>query len=348
MQSLFRRTRTQVHSPAAHERERANGLLSASHASAAIQLGAQLVLWIFFFGYDLCRQTIWQSLLMLLAPLLMLFGVWQHADVQKPSAKWWLLGLLFCLLLDASLLTASLSGFIAQTAPVFPAWTPVLLPSAVCWLGAWRARPRGVRYGSGILIVPLAALLAVGTVFLRASTRADRMWPILGGGLLSTAQGALNGAGAVWGAALFHLCGSGRAKAGWTLMPWALALLCAFWFAFVNPWAAGDALPAAEKMMGLARHAHSMILYEMSGILWMLLIPAALMSCLSVSGVLITRAFPALPHWAAMLPAAVLPAAACLWLSETLFSLLELLLPWRFLISLLCGLGLLAGKGRRA
>lgn len=334
-----------MHSLSAQKRERAHGLGSASRTAAAIQLGTQLLFWIFFYGYDQSRQAVWQAMLMLALPLGALWLVWKNAAADHPSAKWWMLPLVLCLLLDAVFLLLALSGFISQLIPNYPAWVTVVFPAALCFLTALCARPRGVKYGAAVLCVPLVVLLVFGTVFLRASTRADRMWPILGDGLLSTAKSALNGAGAVWGAAL--LFGQEKKTAGWAAAPWALALLCAVWFGFLNPWAAGDDLAVAEKMMGLARHAHSVILYEMSGILWMLLIPTALICCLSASSGMISRAFPRLPLWAALLPVCLLSSAAVLWLPERLFALLQTLLPWRYLISFLCGLGLLI-TGRRS
>lgn len=348
MQSLFKQTRTKIHSPSAQRRERERGLLSASRTAAAIQLGTQLLLWIFFYGYDQTKQTVWQAALMLFLPLLALWLVWKNAAADHSSARWWMLPLTLCLMLDAVFLIAALSGFIGQLVPAYPAWAVAVFPVLLCWLTALCARPRGVKYGAAVLAVPLVALLIFGTVFLRASTRADRMWPILGDGLLSTAKSALTGAGAVWGVSLLFVHPNAKKTAAWAFVPWGLGLLCALWFGFLNPWLPGDDLAIAEKMMGLARHAHSVILYEMSGILWMLLIPAALIACFSTSGEIISRAFPRLPLWAALLPAVILPTACKLIWPDELFLILQTLLPWRFAISMLCGLGLMLGSRRRA
>jgi len=346
-QSLFKQTRTRVHSLSAQKREREQGLLCASRTATAIQLGAQLLLWIFFFGYDQIEHTVWQAVLMLLVPLLLLWLVWKKADLCHPSARWWLLPLTLCLTMDAAFLILCLGGFISQSVPTYPAWVIVFFPVLLCFLTALCARARGVKYGASILAVPLAALLIFGTVFLRASTRADRMWPILGDGLLSTAQSALSGAGAVWIIPLLFL--KNRQKtAGWAIVPWALAVVCALWFGFLNPWSAGDDLAIAEKMMGLARHAHSVILYEMTGILWMILLPAALIACFCTFGDLIRRAFPRFPFGASLLPAAVLGCGAALLWPDRLFALLHTLLPWRYAVSLFCGAGLLFTGRRRA
>ena len=312
-------------------------LTDGTHAMVGIQLGTQLLLWIFFDAYDRALQTVWQAALMTAIPLLLLLWVWHGADPHSPSAKWFALPLTLCLFADAALMTSALGGFVGQLVPHYPMWVSVLAPAAVCWLTALCARTRGVRYASQLLALPLSILLLLGTVFLRASTRADRLWPILGDGLFSTAKTALLGAGAGWGISLGVVFPQKRTKMWKTFLlyccPWALCVLCALWFGFLRPWAAGDALPVAEKMMGLARHAHSVLLYEATGVMWMLLIPTALTACFASSGEIIRRAFPSLPVWASLLPA----AAVALALQAADF---HSLLPFRYLVALGCGLAL--------
>jgi len=352
MQFLFRQTRTRVHSAPAERAQREKGWISAARAMAAVQLGTQLVLWVFFYGYDLSAQAVWQAALMLLAPLTVLWIVWRNAAVDHPAAKWILLPLLLCLIADAVFMITALGGFVSQLVPHYPSWVGILLPAAFCWLTALCARPRGVRYGSALLIVPLIALLVISTIFLRASSRADRLWPILGDGLLSTARSALSGAGAAWGAALLFVLTEKRRQpwkaAGWYLLPWVVCVICALWFGFLKPWLPGDDIAIAEKMLGLSRHAHSVILYEMSGVMWMLLVPASLAACFSTGGEIISRVFPRLPLWATLLAVPVLAAAAVLLWTENIFAILGTILSWRWVLSLLCGLGLLILNRRRA
>ena len=50
----------------------------------------------------------------------------------------------------------------------------------------------------------------------------------------------------------------------------------------------------------------------------------------------------------ALLPAVLLPSAALLIWPDGLFGILQLLLPWRYLVSLICGLGLMICTRRRA
>ncbi len=350
MQSLFKQTRTRVHTPEARRRERDHGLAASARAMAAIQLGTQLILWIFFFGYDRASQAVWQAALMLFVPVAAVWLIWKYAAVDHSSARWWMLPLLLCLLADAVFLITALGGFISQLVPNYPVWVTTLLPAAICFAASLSARPRGVKYGSAVLAAPLVILLVFGTIFLRASTRADRLWPILGDGLLSTARSALLGSGAAWGAALlFAVPRTEKVKlktAGWALVPWLLCVICALWFGFLNPWSPGDSLPIAEKMMGLARHAHSVILYEMSGVMWMLLIPTSLIACFSTGGQMITRAFPRLPLWLALLWLPVLALSVALIWPENIFGILEAALPWRIAVSLLVGVILLIVKRR--
>jgi len=352
MQFLFRKTRTQVHSSQAEKAQRARGYAAAARAMAAVQLGTQLVLWVFFYGYDLSAQAVWQAAIMLLLPLFVLWLVWRGAATEHPAAKWLMLPLLLCLMADAVFMITVLGGFISQLVPHDRSWVGVALPAAFCWLTAYCARPRGVRYGSAVLVVPLVAMLLFSTIFLRASSRADRLWPILGDGLFSTARSALTGTGAAWGAALlFVLAQKQQTKqktAGWIVLPWAVCFIIALWFGFLRPWAPGDNLAIAEKMMGLSRHAHSVILYEISGVLWMLLVPASLSACFCTGGEMIRRAFPRIPSWAALLPVPIAAVATALLWPEDIFAILGVILPWRWVLSLLCGLGLLILNRRRA
>lgn len=349
MTFLFRQTRTRIHTPAAERRQREHGYAFAARAMAAVQLGAQLLLWIFFFAYDRSAQAVWQAAALLIVPLAALWLLWRQADVEHPAARWWTLALLPCLLGDAALITAALGGFISQLVPQYPAWISFALPLLACWFTALSAKLRGVKYGSLLLCATLVILLTFGTVFLRASTRADRLWPIWGDGWLSTLRTGLTGAGAVWAAALLFVLPGEQTRwksAGWAVVPLVLCGICALWFGFLKPWLPGDVLNVAEKMMGLARHAHSVILYEMTGILWMLLLPASLTACFATSQELISRAFPRMKRWLALLPLPVLAITIVLLWPESILTALGWLLPWRFVPALVCGAGLLILKRR--
>ena len=80
-----RQTRTPVHSPSEAQRYNARAMLGAYRTLGALQIGAQLVLWITFYGYDQTVQTTWQAAVMLLVPLAAL----AFAVALKLAAYWW-------------------------------------------------------------------------------------------------------------------------------------------------------------------------------------------------------------------------------------------------------------------
>lgn len=348
-----RQTHTDIHSQAEAIAEKEAGRRSALRSMAAVQLGAQLILWVTFYGYDRTSQTVWQAALMLFLPILVLWFLWKKSisSLQARSARFLLLPLLLCLFTDAAFLLYALGGFISQLMPQYPSWLGVIIPAIFGYLTALWSGRRGVSYGLSLMKMPLMILLVFGTVFLRASSRADRLWPILGQGIGSTALAALNGSGSVWSVSLLFLFHSqdnpqSQKSVGWALTPWVLCVLWALWYGFVRPWFPGDSLAVGEKMMGLARHASSVVLYEVAGLMWMLLIPSALTACFSTAERFLTAAVPRCPYMLALLVLPLLVCALLLWKPGQIPGWIETLGPWRTLISLLCGLGLLLA-GRR-
>jgi len=330
------KTRTGVHSAAAQRRQRVRSEASAVRAGAAVQLSAQILLWITFFAYDRAAQAVWQAALLWGIPLAALYLLWKKgapALHQKPG-RYALIALLPCLMLDAAFVLYAFSGMIGQLIPQYPGWVGVAVPSAFALGTAYLARPRGVSYGTDVFKWLLLALFVCGTVFLRASTRADRLWPLMGKGFSATALAALGGAGSLWGASLlFALPKEGGKTAGWTLVPWVVGLIWALWYGFVRPWETGDVMAVAEKMMGFARHASSITLYEMAGVMWMLLLPLALTGALSAGERLLLAAFEKCPrvlaHGLVLAPG----LAALLIAPESVVGLLGCALPWRIVLS---------------
>lgn len=348
-----RRTITSVLTSEAARQERESGKQAALRSMAVVQLSAQLILWVTFFGYDKAAQAVWQAALMLFLPIIVLWSGWKNAKhgLALASARFLLLPLMLCLGLDAALLLSALGGFISQLTPQYPPWVGMMIPAVLCFLTVLWSGRRGVSYGLSLLKAPLMILFVFGTIFLRASSRADRLWPLLGQGLVSTASAALNGAGSTWSVALLFCLGhplqSKKQPAGWILIPWLLCVMWALWYGFLKPWAPGDSLAIGEKMMGMARHASSVILYEVAGLLWMLLIPAALTACFSTAERLVSAALPKCPY---MLALAVLPLAVCaflLWQPEKALTAVEILGPYRALVSFFCAVGFLIA-GRKA
>lgn len=334
------KTRTAVHSPQSEKNQRIHGEAIAVRAMAAAQMGAQLILWITFFGYDRAAQTVWQAALLWGIPLAALYFVWKKgsAALGRKSSRCVLLALLPCLTLDAAFLLFALSGLIGQLIPQYPGWVSVAVPAAFALLSAFLARPRGVSYGTDLLKWLLILLFVCGTVFLRASNRADRLWPIWGKGIGNTALTALRGAGSLWGVALLFALPPKQGKAaGWTLVPWGLACVWALWYGFVRPWETGDVMAVAEKLMGFARHASSITMYEIAGVMWMILLPLALMGALSASEKITLFSFPQCPRWIP-LAAVLIPGCALLLIwPEAAIGLLDQTLPWRIAPSLAAG-----------
>ena len=142
---------------------------------------------------------------------------------------------------------------------------------------------------------------------------------------------------------------AGRA-ARWTALPWLMCVIWALWYAMVRPWRSGDALDVGERLMGLARHSHSPLLYECSGLLWMLLLPLALTGSAVSGEKLLRSAAPRVPRSiAALIPLLPGTVAALVW-PDDLLGALGWALPWRALLSAAAGgalWALSARKGRK-
>ena len=346
------KTRTLVHSMRAQRRERLHSEAAANRALACVQLGAQLFLWITFFGYDRAMQAVWQAALMGLAPLLLLWFVWQRGAgaFHLQSARYVLLALLPCLMLDAAFLLYAFSGYIGQLIPQYPGWTGVWAAGGFALITAFFSRTRGAAYGADLLKGLLVVLFLFATVFLRQSSRADRLWPILGRGFQNTFLTAVSGAGSLWGTALLSALAEEEKPKGktvfWALIPWGFSCIWALWYGFLRPWAFGDVLSVAEKMMGFARHASSVTLYEMAGLLWMVLLPVSLAGALAAGEKLAVSAFPKCPRILPLL-GVLLPGWLTLLIApEKMPGILEAALPWRFAVSLASGIALTV-LGRR-
>ena len=211
----------------------------------------------------------------------------------------------------------------------------------------------------------MPGLFLLATVFLNTNAHPVRLWPLLGQGPARTAAEALAGAGSGWGVALLFVLplhsrrddtarpvGEGTAgrAALWTALPWLMCVIWALWYAMVRPWRSGDALDVGERLMGLARHSHSPLLYECSGLLWMLLLPLALTGSAVSGEKLLRSAAPRVPRSiAALIPLLPGTVAALVW-PDDLLGALGWALPWRALLSAAAGgalWALSARKGRK-
>ena len=363
-----RQTRSAVTNREEAHRQQRRAARAAYRTLGAIGLAAQLMLWVTLYAYDRLVQTTWQAALMLALPLAGLWALWRGGEdalATRNGARLTLL-LLPCLMLDAAVLLRTLGGYISQLIPEYPLWACTVVPAALCWLTVLLSRENGAAYGASLLRFLLLGLFLLATVFLNTNAHPVRLWPLLGQGPGKTAAEALAGAGSGWGVALLFVLplhsrqsaaalsadrhAAGRA-AVWTAVPWLMCVIWALWYAMVRPWRSGDMLEVGERLMGLARHSHSPLLYECSSLMWMLLLPLALTGC-AVSGEKLLRStLPRVPRSvAALLPLLPGAAAALIW-PDDLLGALGWALPWRALISAAAGgalWALSARKGREA
>ena len=365
-----RQTRTPVHTPSEAHKYGARAMLGAYRTLGAVQIAAQLVLWITFYAYDQTVQTTWQAVAMLLVPLAALWALWNAGAPALQTRAGALIGLalLPCLMADAAFLLRVISGHIQQLIPEYPLRADEIVPAVLCLLTVVFSRRNGVAYGAVALRWLLAALFLLSTVLVSANAVGARLWPFWGQGVSKTALTALSGAGGLWGVALLFVMppasmpGSPKARplpgdaprsAFWAVAPWLAGMLWALWYALVRPWQSGDLLTIGERLTGLARHSSSIVLFELSSLMWLIWLPLALAGCVTSGDKLLRAALPKLPCPIAalivLLPGTV---ASLLWPGQ-LLSVLRWVLPWRAALSLLAGIGMLIaakrmGKGTRA
>lgn len=370
MTGWFRRARqtrsTVTNREEAHRQQRL-AACAAYRMLGAVGLIAQLMLWVTLYAYDRLVQTTWQAALLLALPLAGLWALWRRGEgalATQKGARCTLL-LLPCLVLDAAVLIRTLAGYISQLIPEYPYWACALVPAVLCWLTALLSRENGAAYGASLFRLLLPGLFLLATVFLNTNAHPVRLWPLLGQGPARTTAEALAGAGSGWGVALLFVLPlhsrrddtarpAGERTAGraalWTALPWLMCVIWALWYAMVRPWRSGDALDVGERLMGLARHSHSPLLYECSGLLWMLLLPLALTGSAVSGEKLLRSAAPRVPRSiAALIPLLPGTVAALVW-PDDLLGALGWALPWRALLSAAAGgalWALSARKGRK-
>lgn len=364
-----RQTRTPVDSPKSDAQNRRRGIFAAYRVMTATQIAAQLMLWVTLFCYDQTTKATWQAALLLIVPLAALWAVWNagRMGVRTRAGGWAALLLLPCLILDATLLTNALSGLLMELLPFYPRVLHIVLVAAFCFLTVCLGRENGVAYGVNSMRVWLLALFLLATVLLGADSNAGRLWPLLGQGFGKTATAALSGVGGVWGVALmFFLPLSKEARhsadlprthpvgqplnAVWTLLPWALGVVWALWSSMVRPWRSGDALSIGERMMGMARHSASILLNQLTSVMWLLLLVFSLAGCIVSGEKILRNAAPKVPRSVAgattLLPATLI---VIFW-PDLPTGALGYAFPYRAALSLLAGLLMvvISRKGAKA
>ena len=358
-----RQTRTDVTSQQSQQANRKRGELIAYRATLCTQMTAQLLLWVVLIAYNQSAHTTWQAVCLLAAPMALLLALWRGArkGLKASAAKYVVLLLLPNLLLDASVLTAALDGMMGEMIPSYSPHARVALICVLIFFAVVRSGNNGVAYGVACLKHLLLLLFVLATVFLGADVSTDRLWPVLGAGAGHTALTALSGAGAVWGVALLFampvrneseqaLAKQARKKprfAAWAIVPLALCLIWTLWLCMARAWRPDDVLTMGERMMGLARGSDSILLTELAGLFWLLLLPCALCGCLMSAEKLTTNAFGKLPRWLPVLVFVGAAGAFAFFCDEVSISWLQPLLPWRAVVSAITagGVWIMGKKG---
>lgn len=365
-----RQTRSAVTGREEAHRQQRRAARAAYRVLGAMQLAAQLMLWVTLYAYDRLVQTTWQAALMLALPLAGLWALWRGGEAALSTQNGARLTLLLlpCLMLDAAVLLRTLAGYISQLIPEYPFWACAVVPAALGWLTVLLSRENGAAYGASLFRLLLPGLFLLATVFLNTNAHPVRLWPLLGQGPGRTAAEALAGAGSGWGVALLfalplhsqrkeRVQPAGERTAGraalWTALPWLMCVIWALWYAMVRPWRSDDVLNVGERLMGLARHSRSPLLYECSGLMWMLLLPLALTGCAVSGEKLLRSALPRVPRSVAALIPLLPGAVAVLIWPDVLLGALGWALPWRAAASAAAGgalwaLSIRRGKGGRA
>lgn len=366
-----RQTRTPVKDEQTQAKNRRKGVFATYRSMAAVQIVAQLMIWVTFFCYDRLTRTTWQAAILLVLPLALLWAAWNagHRGIYTRAGSWVLLLLVPCLLVDATMILYALAGLMRELLSFYPHSIFVVVIALMCYATVLLGRENGVAYGVHSLRLILLGLFALATVLLNANSRVDRLWPLLGDGFGQTALTALSGVGGVWGIALlFFLPLSKEAKrdaelakthsdgvkrpmtAVWTLGVWALGVIWALWYALVHPWSAGDVLSTGERMMGMARLSASILVCQLTSVMWMLVLFIALCGSVVCGEKLLKNAFPKLSRPLAGGLLLLAPTIATLFWPQAAVGALSVALPYRAVLSLVAAviMIIISRKGARA
>lgn len=363
-----RQTRTPVHGMSSEKRRRSQGVAAAYQTLGAIQITTQLMLWSTLFCYEQTVQTTWQAVFMQLVPIALLWAIWRsgQAALQTRSGAFAALLLLPCLLLDTALLLHVLTGLMTKLVPHYSRVAHVCVAAALCFFTAALGRENGVAYGAGSVRVWLLCLFVLGTVLLNADANPERLWPLWGQGIGKTSVTALSGMGSVWGVALLFLLPLGKAAMAdsalrkkrfgmqsstvlWSLLPWALGLVWALCLGMTHPWRPGDGLSIGQQLVAMARKSSSILLCELSNVMWLLLLIISLAGCVMSGEKLLRNAVLKIPRSIAA-AALLLPGVLCtVFWPEWLFAALTAALPYRMAFSAVAGVAmvLIAKRGRK-
>ncbi len=314
-----------------HMSSRQRGTAAACRGAVSVLLAAQLLLWLHRTANG--SPALWQAALLLCLPAAGVWALsaaaWRGDAARRPWEK---LLLLPCLLLDAASLLHALLSLLTRMMPSYPAGLlraaiPLLLTAAVL-LGRARGAVSGAFLWRRVLILP-AVVLVWQTV---SQQGFDRLFPILGDGVLPTLRQTLSGLGALWPIGLlFAVPPAAPEKKHAGAMSAALPLLgvCGFGLALgcAAPWPA-DAL-TGERLLWLSRSSGSITVGGLGAALWLLMLMLGWCVAILCIRLICTQVFPKLTGSLPVLAGAALSMLP-LWLwPRSLPSWLLALLPWR-------------------
>lgn len=351
-------TRTEVHSAASEQSTQVLGLRRAYRMLAAVQVLAQLLLWTVHWLYFDLEYASWQPILLMLVPALSLFFLWGALPVHPASlaTRRLRLFLLPCLWLDAGLLFVSLSLLCQLQLSMWPVYAIVVGIAAFTYFTLVLSGRHGVAFGVNLLwwIIPL---LVLGTFTFSGEPIWDNLWPILGDGIPQTLQASLLGVGSVWSIALFFVLprdasvGKLRESKGrlslYAILPIAIVLLWMFYHAMRGPWLAMNRLEPKESMRILIWSGTNLFTFLFTTVLWFVLLPVSLSSNSACATSLILEAFPRAPKKLVVILYLLPPMLFALLPPTQTLKILQLILPYRFVLSMLVAVGLLILERRQ-
>ena len=163
-----RQTRTPVQGMQSEAKSRKHGIYAAYRTLGAIEITAQLLLWITLFCYDQTAHASWQAVVLLLVPTALLWALWQagRRGIHARAGAFAGLVLVPCLVLDAAFLINTLTALMIELIPSYSRPLHVLLSAGLCFLTVCVSRENGVAYGAGKMGIWFLGLFLLGSVFL--------------------------------------------------------------------------------------------------------------------------------------------------------------------------------------
>lgn len=361
------RTKTDIHTQAEEKQQRMHSLAASYRLLASVQIFTQLLLWATLWLFEEAVQASWQAMLLQIAPAILLWGLWRALPQRRlqKSSRWIRLLLLPCLWLDATVLFVPFVQFsFRQLLSWSVPWVAVVA-GFIWWLTVATSGSHGVAFGVQQFKWLLLAGLALSLLTF-SSGDPTRLFPFWARGIPATLQAALGGIGSMWGVALLfiaprdarplHESDYGQTKRGLRRMDpsliclaacWLLAMVCVFWLVLCAPIGQTADAGVGEKLFVMAWRSSGVILFQISIMFWLFLLPCALAGTASFATMLVEEAMPRPPRALTSLLFVLVPVALSFLPSEAVMQVVRVALPWRLVPAVLCGGIILLVERRR-